>query len=206
MGIYFDAPVWLIGLLILAIVLIILRRRQCNPGFMVCFAIFWIYLLLVIKITLFPIEIVAERVAVYRNQGVTILSSMNLTPFFFGRFATAESIFWAVSQNILLTMPFGFGINFLAGNKPGKLIWLTLIGGLGIEFTQLLIMLGYPYRVVDVNDAISNATGVVMGYICFILFARIYVRVAEQTSNLQMGRLASYLYSVTRAAQVVSKK
>jgi glycopeptide antibiotics resistance protein len=204
LSINFESLPLVLGLIILAVFMIILHRKKRSVGFLVCFALFGLYILLVIKFTLFPINIVPENAIRFKEQGITILSHGNMRPFIFGQFATAKYIFWFVSQNIILTMPFGFGINFLVGNKRGKLVWLTLIGGLGIEFSQWLIstILGYPYRVVDVNDAISNATGVVLGYICFMLFARIYVRKAEQNSNLRIGQLASYIYSVTRAALV----
>jgi glycopeptide antibiotics resistance protein len=47
--------------------------------------------------------------------------------------------------------------------------------GLIIEAVQLIIglLLGYPYRVTDINDVIANALGVWLGFALFGLSTRI---------------------------------
>jgi len=197
MSIEFNGLTLFAGLLVLAMVLILRHNQKRSTGSIVCFALFWIYLLLVSKYTLFPVDFDAGRVEIYKANGVSILSNGNFIPFFFGRFATKESIFLAVSQNVILTMPFGFGINFIQQVKLAQIPWLILIGGVGIECAQLVIslMLGYPYRVVDLNDAISNGAGTLLGYVCFRIFAYGYVALAEKTNNVH-----GFVYHVAQKA------
>src|SRR5512140_2320764 len=109
MAFYFETPEWLISLGILAIFIAALWKRKYRVSYLVCFSIFWIYMSFVLKVTLFPIEIVPERVPV---MGPHFASSINLIPFYFGRFASLEGTLPGVVLNIILTMPFGFGINF----------------------------------------------------------------------------------------------
>jgi glycopeptide antibiotics resistance protein len=87
--------------------------------------------------------------------------------------------------NILLTLPFGFGINFLTRMNVKKIISVSIFLGLGLEIAQLLLSLAlrYPYRVVDINDAIINAFGVLLGYGLFKLFAWLYLLIAGQDTN-----------------------
>jgi len=66
-----------------------------------------------------------------------------------------------------------------------KIVSVSIFLGLGLEITQLLLSLAlrYPYRVVDINDAIFNAFGVLLGYGLFKLFAWLYLLIAGQDTN-----------------------
>jgi len=60
-----------------------------------------------------------------------------------------------IVDNILLTIPFGFGINFLARVRPKGIFWLAPAVGLGLELAQLCISLlsRSGSRASDINDA-----------------------------------------------------
>ena len=148
----------------------------------------------VLKVTLFPIEIVPERVPVMSPH---FASSINLIPFYFGRFASLEGTLPGVVLNIILTMPFGFGINFLTFIKPRNFLWLSVLVGLAIETAQLIISLclGYAYRVIDINDVICNAVGVLIGYGLFRLFAGAYVWM-NRRFKLKPAGLFGYLLEI----------
>ena len=94
-------------------------------------------------------------------------------------------------------MPYGFVINFLTGMNAKKIVRISICLGLGLEMAQLLLSLAlrYPYRVVDINDAIFNAFGVLLGYGLFKLFARLYMLVIGQVTN-NKDRLLLYLHDV----------
>jgi glycopeptide antibiotics resistance protein len=126
-----------------------------------------------------------------------ILSSVNFVPFYFGQFGLTASGLKFLFYNILLTMPYGFGINFLTGMNAKKIVRISICLGLGLEMAQLLLSLAlrYPYRVVDINDAIFNAFGVLLGYGLFKLFARLYMLVIGQVTN-NKDRLLLYLHDV----------
>ena len=100
-------------------------------------------------------------------------------------------------------MPFGIGINFIAQLRMRSYVWLPFAVGLGIEEMQLAenLAVGYPYRVVDINDVWMNAIGVLIGYGAFRLFAWVYVAVTDRL-NFKPGGLWAYIYSVASHASL----
>lgn len=191
----------LIGLSILLILLVFLRRRGHDPSYLFFLSLFWIYLLFVFKETLFPIPLFMRQYALPFDERV------NLVPFFFGKYATARSIFLSAGLNTLLTIPFGFGIHFIVRLKDRDFIWLPLAVGLGIETLQLFLslLIHHPYRVIDINDVIFNASGVLTGYAFFKAFARLYLAVTQQVGIARRGLLA-YMYAVTARLQGGKKR
>jgi glycopeptide antibiotics resistance protein len=101
------------------------------------------------------------------------------------------------ANNILLTIPFGLGIIFVSRLRPRDFLWLPLAVGFGIETAQLAIsiILGYPYRVVDINDALLNAAGVLIGYGLFRIFTWLWFRLTRRFKDKSAGWLA-YLNEV----------
>lgn len=186
---------------LLLLTLVILRRRGCGWPFLACLAVFFVYLMAVAARTLFPITIDPEMARVLSEEGVTYFNRANLIPFWFGPYATAESISLAMGQNILLTMPFGFGINFVARTRKWHFIWLPALVGLSIEGLQLVIslLLGYPYRVIDVNDLIANAAGVLLGYAFFRVFRWAFLELARGARFKPGGWLAYLLEVASRS-------
>jgi glycopeptide antibiotics resistance protein len=154
-----------------------------------------VYLIYGIDKVLFPMEISGSFSDAMRH--LPILSSVNFVPFYFGQFGLTASGLKFLFYNILLTMPYGFVINFLTGMNAKKIVRISICLGLGLEMAQLLLSLAlrYPYRVVDINDAIFNAFGVLLGYGLFKLFARLYMLVIGQVTN-NKDRLSLYLYDV----------
>jgi glycopeptide antibiotics resistance protein len=95
--------------------------------------------------------------------------------------------------NILMMIPFGFGLPFISNFRLKKITLLGFIFSFVIELSQLVT--GYiakmTFRIADVNDLIFNTTGVMIGYILFILFLQlsrsIYLnkRGSSQSGHLQ---------------------
>lgn len=54
-----------------------------------------------------------------------------------------------------------------------SIVWIALAVGLSIELIQagIGVLLGYFYRIVDVNDVLLNALGVLVGYGAFQVFS-----------------------------------
>ena len=126
-----------------------------------------------------------------------ITSSVNFIPFYFGQFGLGERELLFLFYNTILTLPFGFGINFLTSMSFKKMVRVSIFLGLGLEVAQFLIslVLGYPYRVVDINDSIFNACGVLLGYGLFKLFARMYLLIIKPETS-KKGELTLYLNEV----------
>ena len=103
-------PVGIPGLVIL---LAILSRKKHSPSQLIYFSIFWLYIVIVIGLTIFPVPFPKDSLEM---QPVTyILSRVNLVPLHFGHLFDLHPnvIFRELFGNILLTVPIGFGIPFL---------------------------------------------------------------------------------------------
>ncbi len=179
-----------------ALLLLVLWRK--NPSFLyaLCFVIFSIYLLIALDIAFFPIHIsgvVADDLREMRR----FAGFVNLIPFNFN-FAEMPNLVWMqIAQNVLLTIPFGFAVSFVARLQPKDFRRLILVIGLGIEGIQLLIslLLRYPIRVIDVNDALLNTAGVLIGYGLFCLCAGLYLWLLRRF-RLRPAGLAAYVHEV----------
>ncbi len=184
----------LIGLGALVMLLPFLWRWKHKFAYLLFFAIFWVYLLALTQFAIFPI-------AISPNTGEAIFTpSINLVPFYFGScFKNMPGLCMrTLLENILLTVPFGFGINFLTRVRARNFTWLAIAIGIGFEASQLIISLivRNGFRAVDINDAILNAAGVLIGYALFRLFARIYMKTANHF-GLKSKWLLADIYEVT---------
>ena len=61
------------------------------------------------------------------------------------------------------------------------------------------LLLGYPYRIIDINDAPLNALGVLIGYGLFRLFAWVYIAGVGHLGVPRWG-LPAYIYQVSQQA------
>ena len=200
--VYFDEYDFLFGVGILCVLLPILWWRKHNLSYLLFFSIFWIYLLAVVQAVIFPFVINTA----YGNA--TFTPSINLIPFYFGSCFTYMPALCVrgILENIILTIPFGFGINFLVRVKPRNFFWLAISIGLGFELSQLAISLVFrsAFRAVDINDAILNAAGVLLGYVFFRAFAWAYIKATEHF-GIKHKRLFADIYDIAFQAQVAEK-
>ena len=141
------------------------RKPNARPQTL-AWAAFGGYLVLVAGATLFPI--------VYESFGEEQLGTLInvvplrglLTP---GDIARDQAI-----PNIVLGIPFGFGIFFVFPSiKPWQALAAGLLIFVGVEALQLLESLAFPRspRTTDVNDVILNLMGVVLGIVGYLGFA-----------------------------------
>jgi len=168
---------FIIGVAILAILLVILWRQKKSFSFLFFFSIFWIYLLYVVSVVVFPFLIIKI------SNGEIFRPSINLIPFYFGSCGELpNACYMNIIGNILITMPLGFGINFISRVRAKDFLWLAFVVGFAIEGAQLIISLIFrsSFRSIDINDVILNAIGVLLGYGCFRIFAWIYLIIAQQ--------------------------
>ena len=195
MMIDFDLLSFLVGFLILAILIVILKKKFNKSNmYLFFFSIFFLYILNVIKYTIFPIEIGTPFVADLREK-LTIFSRTNIIPF---KYQNIEQTFY----NILLTIPFGFGLPYLKKlNYKPILLWALTFSFL-IESTQFIIalLIGYPYRITDVNDIIANTFGAIVGFIIFKIFSKIIMKLLLSfTSEVtNMNSFLKYMYNVSK--------
>ena len=195
----------LTGQCVLVILLILLFRKR-SPAYLFCFGVFWMYLLLVVSLTIFPIPLL-EAIGP-RSSVQYILSHVNLIPFNFGDLfeSNRNIIFQQIFGNILLTMPFGFGIPFLARIERKNFLWLAIEVGVAIETAQLgfSLLAGGVYRSVDINDVLLNAVGALLGYSLFQMFAWFYVAISKRFKIKHSG-LFAYVYEISLHASATQE-
>ena len=204
MLIEFDSTAWLIGLAILVVPLIVLRGR--GGFYLFFFSIFWVYLLVLVSVTVFPLPVGMDAGFRYPSIWAQIdamfhYSGLNLVPLYFGNcWDLPRACAIGIYENILMTVPFGFGLNFIARLRSRDFIWLAFALGLLIETTQfaLDLILGGVYRSVDANDVLFNGMGVWIGYGLFLVFAWIFLFMARRFRLRQIGLLV-FIQGVCRA-------
>lgn len=99
----------------------------------------------------------------------------------------------------MLTIPFGFGLPFIVRIRGWHYLWLAFAVGLTIELSQLVMSLivGFGYRAVDITDVLTNAAGVLIGYVFFCVFSWVY-RTAVRLLRIQPRGLFGFIYTITR--------
>jgi glycopeptide antibiotics resistance protein len=129
---------------------------------------FVFYLLNVVNITIFPIEIMFSEEA---KQTVTrYFVNTNFIPFksIMGSLEAGSSI-RQNGGNLLLLFPLGMYLQFFFRNKNlsyRMALFYGSIASVSIEILQwILSYFGYNHRAVDIDDVLLNATGFIMGYI-----------------------------------------
>jgi len=83
--------------------------------------------------------------------------------------------------NILLLIPFGFGLPFITNYRMKKIVGIGALFSIVIEFMQLItgFMAKITFRIADINDVIFNTVGVAIGYLLFVGFVRIYRHISH---------------------------
>ncbi len=159
----FDLLTVLIGIVLyMFICFIISRTKKPSRPFYLFSTVFFIYIMVVIKLTLFPIIMI--------GLPENLSSSINLVPF-------QRGVSRSDLLNILMTIPFSIILPFVS--KIRNLIKMSLIGfllGFGIELLQLAecaLTGGFSMRVIDITDVICNFLGVVIGYFILYFIAKV---------------------------------
>lgn len=207
----FDILAWLIGILILVLLLPILwrRLRQRNSSYLFFFSVFWVYLLILVSVTIFPIPLdggyrfdnIGEQIAFMQR-----VHAINLIPLYFGTcWELPRPCAIGIYENILMTVPFGFGVSFIARLRTRDFFWLAIAVGSVIEVAQFVLDLAIrtTYRTVDANDVLFNATGILFGYGIFRVFAWLYLTITHRFGIEQRGLLA-YIHDVANQAQTTT--
>ncbi|MCA0456829.1 MAG: VanZ family protein [Chloroflexi bacterium] len=202
MGVEFTINVvhlWLPAIVIFIALTAVIWLRKRSLSYVLCFLIFGAYLLYTVDKVFFPIPVSGTYADVMKQAPWTAF--INYIPFYFGPFSNLEDSLNTLLLNVILTIPFGFGINFLIPTQPRKMLRIAIAVGIGIEATQFIIglLIGYFYRYVDINDILMNALGVLVGYVIFRVFAWLYLWAAQKL-DMQLEGLAGYIHDVASQA------
>jgi glycopeptide antibiotics resistance protein len=190
--------IWTVTLplaLLVGAFLLVLYRRGAPNAQLFCIAAFCGYLVGVAALTVFPIVVDRQLVALMRSGGTTIEHGLNLVPLkgvAVGAYSSSQ-----VAGNFLLGVPFGFGLPFIGVPSSRKVLGLGLLFAFGIEGFQLALDLayGFAFRVVDINDVILNFLGLAAGLLAFLAVRAPYRRLGGGGGTAQ----GSYLRGVLSA-------
>jgi len=126
----------------------------------------------VVALVLFPLPVSAS---VIREQAALGLQENNVVPLVhLLAFAGGDTRIWDGQQfvgNLLVLAPVAVWLPLLSpqSRTAGQVILAGALMSLAIELSQLAVstILGYTYRVADVDDVIVNTAGVALAYLAF---------------------------------------
>jgi len=172
---YFDLlTVLLFGLIGIGIVTFLRLKKKKSLVYLIFFTIFYVYIVKVLDYTLFQFQsllLLKHFMPDLILHGQTVGKNMNLIPLIT---LTPEDLKTSL-LNILLLIPFGFGLPFITNFRMKKIVVIGALFSIVIEFLQLItgFMAKITFRIADINDVIFNTVGVAAGYILFVGFVRI---------------------------------
>lgn len=173
------------GIIFILLAFYLKNKRKKTFGYLIFFGFFYLYIMLVINKTQFPIITDLDphyyglsNAFVY--QPVNFITDLNR----------------AIILNVILTIPFGFLLPFLKKVNFKTIALYGFLFTLSIEGCQLLVylILGAHLRFIDINDVIYNSIGVILGYFLFKIFTIIFMRVLEKF-KIEMNFLLAFIYS-----------
>lgn len=169
-----------VGLTWTGIVMFLRLKQKKSFVYLLFFTIFYIYLYKVLDYTLLQFQSLLLLKHFLPNimlNGVQDGKAVNLIPL---ATLTLEDVKTSL-LNILMMIPFGFGLPFITNLRFKKVVVVGLFSSIGIEFLQLItgFMADTTFRVADINDLIFNTIGVALGYVLFAGFVRKYRHVSR---------------------------
>lgn len=134
------------------------RKHKKNQREIGVYTLFYVYLILVIKYTQFPILYGNIFVETYEGLGII---NYNLIPLI----TLKRDAFYESGLNVLLFLPFGFLYFIITKFQVKQTILAGVLTSVGIELLQLMIgmITKVNFRVPDVNDIIFNGLGTIVG-------------------------------------------
>lgn len=184
----FEGPIFILAVLILIGLVIFLKvKRKKAYLYLIFFSVFYIYICKVLDYTQFPIifdDYMRSEI------GQNVWRDANWLPFNPNTFAIKTSLL-----NVLLTVPFGFGIPFIVKVNLKKIVLSGFLFSLLLEGMQLLtaLAIGFTFRYIDVNDLIFNTMGAVLGYGLFKLFMTVFKKLINKF-EVSMNPFLTYIY------------
>jgi glycopeptide antibiotics resistance protein len=171
----------------IAVAVFIGLRRGLDVGRFIALVVFAVYLVGVANYALLPLEYDPQLA---QAMGPTdVFRLLGLKPFFLPGAdpMSPEQLY----LNVLLTVPFGFGLPFVVSVPLRVVVAVGFVFSVGIELAQLLAdytQLALPTRSIDINDVILNTTGVVVGALAFFVAHLAYrALLAEPLRDAQPG-------------------
>ncbi len=158
-------------LVVVLAVLALAQRRGVAPRRLAGLGLFGGYLIVLALIILCPLPGHAPSLAYPGAPDVPLLqvtTTLDLRGLF------SSGLDDQNLQNVLLAVPFGFGLPFVLRRNGFWLIAGCLLLGVGLEGAQAVasLVVGWAYRSIDINDLISNDLGALLGLLLFAVLSQ----------------------------------
>lgn len=163
-----------------------ISRKKTFSYLFIC-TLLYIYLVIVIKYTQFPIIFDDVFVGAFKGYNV----NLNIIPLITLRKEhLVESLL-----NIILFLPFGFLFFIVTRFKYKTTVIVGVLLSFFIEIIQFIISMytGVYLRVTDINDILFNTTGILLGMICFLIFRFIAKKITLKLSIESNGLITTVL-------------
>lgn len=173
---YFNVLTVLLCILVwIGMVMFLWLKKKKSIMYLLFFTLFYIYLVKVLDYTLFQFQSLLLLKLFLPHlilRGVTAGKSLNLIPLIR---LTSRDLLTSL-LNILLLIPFGFGLPFITNFRMRKIVIIGMLFSIVIELLQLItgLMAKITFRIADINDVIFNTVGVAVGYLLFVGFIHLY--------------------------------
>lgn len=189
------------GILWIGLTALLRARYKKDLVYLLFFTIFFVYIYNVLRYTLFQFQsliILKYFVPDLILNGQTDGKSINLIPLI----SLTEGDLKTSLLNILLMMPFGFGLPFLARVRLGRVAFLAGIFSVLIEFLQLTsgLLANITFRIADINDVLFNTLGGLSGYLLFLLFMRL-VHIVFQNTGEAKNPILRYVPQIRQSCE-----
>ena len=124
------------------------------------------HLAVLASVALFPIPLTGRFPNPFPDGWINLVPFATIGPVLAGHGSGSDVSLLILNTFVLL--PAGIYVPLLvpAARSVRGLVVLTIVGGLSIELAQvaMIALVGMPYRSIDIDDAILNAIGLVLGW------------------------------------------
>ena len=167
------ATMLLFGSVWLAIVVFLRVKKRSSFTHLLFVTLFCIYVYKVLDYTLFQFQsllLLKYFVPDLMLNGVAAGDRLNLIPLV----TLTNGDLKTSLLNILLMMPFGFGLPFIANLSVKRIVGVGALFSIAIELVQLItgLLAQTTFRGADINDVIFNTAGTAIGCVLFVGLAR----------------------------------
>jgi glycopeptide antibiotics resistance protein len=169
------------------------RKKKIGLVYVLFLSVFSVYLYKVLDFTLLQFQSLLLQqhfVPGLQLNGIPAGRTVNLIPLvtLAPRDATT-SLF-----NVLMMVPFGFGLPFITNLRLKRVVIAALFFSLTVESLQLItgFAANTTFRIADINDVIFNTVGAGIGYALFRVFVRI-LRGALRDQSVKESPILRYI-------------
>ncbi|WP_240371348.1 VanZ family protein [Anoxybacteroides rupiense] len=195
----FDGSILIGAVLLWGFLIVLLKWKFKKTNlYLIFFSLFYIYLCNVLNYTQFPIILDPEM---KKEIGQNVWRDANFIPFNLHKEDMKTSLL-----NTLLTIPFGFGIPFIAKVNCKRIALLGVLLGICLECLQLIIALivGFTFKYVDMNDVLFNFSGAILGYGLFQAFMILFKAWIHKL-NIKLNPFLKYIYEINENERFLSR-